>query len=443
MDWQDVARQVAPTLAAGLLGPLGGVVAKVAAGALLPDSPEAREKATPRAIIERIAGIASTDDVAKLKRAELEVQKFEAETKIRLADLEPRGDEGARTVRGAAFASGNRTADQLARIVIVSFLVVAALVLVGCGLAVSGVVQVTDENRGVWIAISGLVGAIVGYFSANAQQVIGFYFGSSAGSAAKTDQLASATAGAIAAIGGARARGPEPEPTVTRTEVPGGPTTITGVGQGAVEEVVDGTSPPRPAPGRGAAPAVPVPSGPAPSANWDACVAYVLECEGGFVADHDDPGGPTNMGITQRTLADWRGEDVAADDVEGLAADEARAIYRAKYWNTARCDALPAGVDLMVFEAAVMSGPGQAARFLQRAAGMPDSEVDGVVGPRTLDAARRASPVQLIEEMRRQRGAFFERIVARKPTSAKFLKGWTSRLDRTFERAVSMARRAA
>src|SRR3712207_9421373 len=73
------------------------------------------------------------------------------------------------------------------------------------------------------------------------------------------------------------------------------------------------------------------------------------------------------MGITQATLARWRGEPVTAEDVRALTEEEAREIYSAGHWNPLRCDALPPGLDLMFFDFGVNAGPGASARLLQRA----------------------------------------------------------------------------
>jgi lysozyme family protein len=286
------------------------------------------------------------------------------------------------------------------------------------------------EGSEIWIAISGLIGSIVGYFSANAQQVIGFYFGSSAGSAAKTDQLAETTQDAFNAIG--RSSKDTSPPAIVRAD---GETATAAVGEAAVDELDELDEGNRPKTGKEQQA-----NKPATNVKWDACVTYVLEREGGFVADHDDPGGPTNMGITQRTLAAWRNEDVTQEDVQELRVDEAKAIYRSNYWNVARCDVLPPGVDLSVFDAAVMSGPAQAVRFLQRASGMQEQDVDGVVGPQTLGFVKNVSQTRLIEEIARQRDIFYENIVAKRPASDKFLKGWKNRVSKTRDRALSMAR---
>ena len=81
------------------------------------------------------------------------------------------------------------------------------------------------------------------------------------------------------------------------------------------------------------------------------CYAESIRCllasEGGYVNHPSDPGGPTNFGIT---LADYRRymePDATAADVRSMKIEEAKAIYREKYWRAMRCDDLPAGVRLL------------------------------------------------------------------------------------------------
>lgn len=120
--------------------------------------------------------------------------------------------------------------------------------------------------------------------------------------------------------------------------------------------------------------------------NFDQCLSFVLEDEGGFVNDPRDPGGATNKGITLATLAAYRGSPVTPNDVQKLTTVEAGAIYRVNYWNAARCDALPNGVDYVHFTIAVMAGPARAGKILQQALGFKGADVDGVVGIKTLAA---------------------------------------------------------
>jgi hypothetical protein len=126
--------------------------------------------------------------------------------------------------------------------------------------------------------------------------------------------------------------------------------------------------------------------------SFEPSLAHVLKHEGGYVNHPADPGGATNLGITAATLARARGHPVSAADVAALTRAEAAAIYRRFFWNSARGDDLPAGLDHAVFDLAVNSGPGRAARLLQRVLAVAE---DGVIGPassRLRSARRRGRP---------------------------------------------------
>lgn len=170
------------------------------------------------------------------------------------------------------------------------------------------------------------------------------------------------------------------------------------------------------------------------SSRFNACLAEVLRHEGGYVNHPDDPGGATNLGITHQTLAAWRGKPVTRDDVKGLSVAEAGTIYRARYWDAVRGDALPPGVDLAVFDLAVNSGPGRAAKMLQAVLGVPQ---DGAIGPNTLAAIGRApGPVTVIMDLCDARMRFLRAL----PTWATFGKGWTRRVSEVEEAALKVAR---
>lgn len=105
----------------------------------------------------------------------------------------------------------------------------------------------------------------------------------------------------------------------------------------------------------------------------------------------------------------------------------ARAIYRSLYWNPLRADALPAGVDLSVFDMGVNAGIWRSARLLQRALGFTGEEVDGSIGPETLSAAARFDARSLVDDLAERQAAYY-RGLADFPT---FGEGW---LNRTRER---------
>ena len=162
-----------------------------------------------------------------------------------------------------------------------------------------------------------------------------------------------------------------------------------------------------------------------PASRWTLCLARILELEGGFADHPSDPGGATNMGITHKTLARWRGIepwwDLPKAEVLSLQRAEAEAIYKALYWERCKADLLPPGVDLAVFDYAVNSGPDRAIRTLQALVGVVQ---DGFVGPLTVEAVTKRDPRALIEALCDQRLGFLQRLT----TWTTFGRGWTSRV---------------
>lgn len=152
---------------------------------------------------------------------------------------------------------------------------------------------------------------------------------------------------------------------------------------------------------------------------------WIFASEGGYVDHPNDPGGATNMGITRRTLAAWRGVSpytaLPKSEVRSLTRSEATAIYKAQYWDAIRGDELPVGLDYAIFDYAVNSGPARAVKDLQRVLGV---NPDGIVGVITLDAIRGKSSVQLIEQLCNKRWAFVQSL----PTFSTFGNGWSRRI---------------
>lgn len=162
-----------------------------------------------------------------------------------------------------------------------------------------------------------------------------------------------------------------------------------------------------------------------PADRWSRCLARVLQHEGGYVDHPADPGGATNMGITHKTLARWRGlspwQALDKAEVRALTRAEAADIYKALYWERVQADLLPAGLDLAVFDFAVNSGPERVVKMLQALVGAAQ---DGIVGPMTLAAVGKFPATRLIEALCEQRLRFLQSLTAF-PT---FGRGWTARV---------------
>lgn len=158
------------------------------------------------------------------------------------------------------------------------------------------------------------------------------------------------------------------------------------------------------------------------------CLAFTLHEEGGLCSLD----GGTNLGITASTLSHWRGRVCTLADVSMLKAADVTPIYEAMYWNTLRCWALPAGVDLMIFDFGVNAGPQRAAVQLQEIAGVND---DGIIGPLTAIAARGAGAKMLIPALYSAQTDHYRSCV----DFPKYGGGWLARAGRRRDLALTVA----
>ena len=159
----------------------------------------------------------------------------------------------------------------------------------------------------------------------------------------------------------------------------------------------------------------------------DDLIESVLIREGGFVNHPDDRGGPTNMGITQKTLADFLSREVSVHDVQNLSKETAVSIYYQNYWMKPgfhKLDLSPVLTDI-IFDTAVHSGPRRAVKMLQAAVWCKE---DGVMGPKTIAAAERFSELQLACSYMGARIEFLGRLITKQPSQAAFAHGWMRRM---------------
>ena len=165
--------------------------------------------------------------------------------------------------------------------------------------------------------------------------------------------------------------------------------------------------------------------------NFASALKAVLAHEGGF-SDHPlDPGGVTNLGVTKRVWEEWRGRPVSIKEMMALTPEIVAPMYKSKYWDRIRGDDLPAGIDYIVFDAAVNSGTGRAIKWLQAAVGV---ETDGDLGPKTLAAVALQNQLMLAKAYGDRRLSFLHDL----PTWDTFGRGWARRVAEVTSAANTM-----
>lgn len=165
--------------------------------------------------------------------------------------------------------------------------------------------------------------------------------------------------------------------------------------------------------------------------NFARALALVLKSEGGWSDNPADPGGATMKGITLANFRRYIDPKGTKDDLRHITDAQLAACYRKFYWDAVAGDALPDGVDYAVFDFAVNSGPGRAARYLQQLVGVSP---DGVIGPATIAAVNKQPAGVTIDRLCDARLAFLQRL----STWSDFGKGWSARVASVRKDALLM-----
>lgn len=149
-----------------------------------------------------------------------------------------------------------------------------------------------------------------------------------------------------------------------------------------------------------------MPTTSAPTPTFDRALSIVLKLEGGWWPGGEGDPNPTMYGVTQRTYDAYRRSvGLPLASVRWITRPELEDIYEDGFWIPAGCDSLPWGLCAVAFDLAVNSGIPRARKLL--------AEADG--------------DVERLFQLRQQ---FYDRLVERRPETARFAKGWRNRLTR-------------
>ena len=171
---------------------------------------------------------------------------------------------------------------------------------------------------------------------------------------------------------------------------------------------------------------------------FDAAFRELVLIEGGYVNNPNDSGKQTKYGITEAVAREAGYQGL----IEDLTIEQARLIYRRRYWERLRLDEvtlLSGPVAIELFDTAVNCGQGVAGEFLQRSlnalnrmgADYQDVKVDGDIGAKTLDALkayiyRRGAKGEriLLRALNSLQGARYIELTERREKDETFLSGW-------------------
>lgn len=167
--------------------------------------------------------------------------------------------------------------------------------------------------------------------------------------------------------------------------------------------------------------------------NFSKFMPHVLEYEGSDYEDHpEDPGGPTKFGITIYDIANREGISHVnikknwtklKNLVKSLTKEQALKIYKTKYWDKVKGDQLPSGIDCIICDHGINAGPSKSIRIAQEVLGI---EIDGRLGPKTLESLKKAEPKKFIAEFSEGRRNYYKSL----PHFKTFGKGWLNRVNK-------------
>lgn len=164
----NLVRTVAPSIASAVGGPLAGMATRAISEALLgkPDgSEEELQAAASKATPEQLLALKQAENEFAVKMRELDI------------DLERISSQDRNSAREREVKTGDWMPRVLAFIVVGGFMFTVFLVLMGYVEGMKDPLMATT------------VGTLIGFVSAKCEQVVAYYFGSSAGSKAKDDLM--------------------------------------------------------------------------------------------------------------------------------------------------------------------------------------------------------------------------------------------------------------
>lgn len=167
---------------------------------------------------------------------------------------------------------------------------------------------------------------------------------------------------------------------------------------------------------------------------FNKCIEVIFRNEGGYVFHSADPGGETNMGITDRLdgiidgLIDIDGDKTGDVEVKNMSKEQAKQIYYRVFWLQMNLWLInDERVVLQIFDFGINAGIKRAIKTAQKIACV---KVDGIMGRITAKAINEYDG-DFLKDYKHARKVYYEYLADKKPKLRIFLNGWLNRVEYT------------
>jgi lysozyme family protein len=170
--------------------------------------------------------------------------------------------------------------------------------------------------------------------------------------------------------------------------------------------------------------------------NFDSSLQKILQNEGGYVNDPDDPGGETYKGVARKIWSAWDGWLIVDYNrtQSGFPAnlekdpdlqEKVKDFYKVNYWDKLNGSKIADDeVAASIFDFAVNAGLSTSASIAQM---IVETDRDGVIGDITVKKINDFDPEHFLALFTISKVARYISIVKKKPVSQKYFYGWVCR----------------
>lgn len=147
----------------------------------------------------------------------------------------------------------------------------------------------------------------------------------------------------------------------------------------------------------------------------------------GISCDPADSGGPTLVGITHTTYAEYcRKKGIASNQLSRLDFRQWMDIFTVMFWNRWNADLIVCRKTARMLVDWLWTSGSMAIRLSQSELGV---KTDGIAGPKTISAINSLPSEESFMRIRKARIAHIESICRSRPVNLRFRTGWLRRID--------------